>query len=160
MNTRLTIARLTLVTSATCVWMALAQGRDETPKERCNRGYYLGMQNCKGIADVDQRWACEHKAKIEYDQCMARIPASVPENPSKPRNPSGPSIGAAAGEHYRIIKSEIIVKPDYLNCGLNTFLPGPAEYRRETREYSVYSQGHLIRQYVATEDVFVRCTAQ
>jgi hypothetical protein len=86
MNIRFTLALFAFAVSVTCAWTALAQGRSETPKETCERGYFLEMQQCRGIADLNQRWACEPSAKVAWDACMDRIGAFVPENPGRPEN--------------------------------------------------------------------------
>jgi hypothetical protein len=62
------------------------------------------------------------------------------------------------GVGYQVLASEIVFKTDAFHCGFNDLsFPNPAEYRRETRKNREYRGGKLVREWVSTVDVFVRC---
>jgi hypothetical protein len=70
-----------------------------------------------------------------------------------------PTIGAIPdGVSYEVIRSTTINKFDPGHCGFNDLsLPNVAEYRRETRRYTMHMRGKEVKSWIETRDVFVRC---
>jgi hypothetical protein len=66
----------------------------------------------------------------------------------------GQTIGAGQGVVYEVIGSTTVIKQDAGNC---PDIPNKGEYRRETRHYRDYQDGHLVRDWIQEVDIFVRC---
>jgi hypothetical protein len=71
------------------------------------------------------------------------------------------TIGAPDGISYRVISSRQEVVMDAGHCGYHDLsLPNGAVYRLETRFYSEYDKGQLVRTWTEKDvPVFVRCDA-
>jgi len=62
------------------------------------------------------------------------------------------------GISYVVLSSYEFTVWDAGHCGHNSLgAPNPGIWRKEKREYSKYDHGRLIRKWIATVDVFVRC---
>jgi len=62
------------------------------------------------------------------------------------------------GVYYTVLYTTTIYKPDCAHCGYNQLsIPRQAEYRRETRQYTQYRAGKVVRVWAQDVDIFVRC---
>jgi hypothetical protein len=68
------------------------------------------------------------------------------------------TIGPANGVSYRVVSSHEVVKMDAARCGYHDLsLPNGGVFRVETRVYSEYSNGKLLRTWTQEAETFVRC---
>jgi hypothetical protein len=68
------------------------------------------------------------------------------------------TIGPANGVSYRVISAHEVVKMDAGRCGYHDLsLPNGGVFRIESRFYSEYNNGRLVRTWSQEAEVFVRC---
>jgi len=71
----------------------------------------------------------------------------------------GPQIGAPDGVHYTVVSTKTVIKPAQAFCGTygESPAPVPGEFKVETRQYSEYRGGSLVRSWTEESESFVQC---